>query len=217
MGTAGLRVLLALVAACAVPAERGSAQPATPQDARTLPAPQSDASLLGYSKIVVPGPVLRFETTEGVFRIALFSAEAPRLTRAFRERVEDGLFRREGLWRTRADGVQLGTPGTDVTAPGAVDVRSGLAGSRPIRDSNSVPFLATLGAHGFEQTGLKPIEGSVMIDQRFIVEGQLFQREYFVALKPGFRRGEVVGHVITGLDVLRRLDSRDGILSARVE
>lgn len=207
-GKRRLRALLALAATAAWAAPGGgvSAQGVTP-----------DASLLGYAQIVVPGPVLRFETTEGVFRIALFSGKAPGLTRAFRERVEEGAFRREGFWRTRADGVQLGSPATDVTEAGARDVTSGLAGSRPIRDSNAVPFLATLGAHGFEKTGLTPIAGSVMIDQRFIVGGQLFQREYFVALSPGFRRGEVIGHVIAGLDVVKRLDGRDGILSVRVE
>ncbi len=186
-------------------------------------APQPGAAqgavnpLLGYGRLVVPGPVLRFETTEGVFRIALFSRNAPTLSRVFRERVEDGFFRKEGFWLARGDGVQLGTPGTDVTEAGALEVRSGMASTRPMRESNGVPFLATLGAHGFEQTGLSPIPGSVLIDQRFIVNGQLFQREYFVALTPGFRRGVVVGHVISGLDVVRKLNSRDGILDARVE
>lgn len=183
--------------------------------AQKLPAPET--SLLGYSRLVVPGPVLRFETTEGVFRIALFSQAAPRMTRVFRERVEDGAFRREGFWRTRSDGVQLGSPMTDVFEGGAVEVRSWGAGALPLRDPNAVPFLATEGAHGFERTGLSPIEGSVLMDQRFIVNGQLLRREYFVALTPGFRRGEVVGHVISGLEVVKRLNGRDGILDVRVE
>lgn len=187
----------------------------TPGAAQPPAGPENP--LRGYPRLVVPGPVLRFETTEGVVRIVLFSRDAPTLTRAFRQRVEDGVFRKEGFWRTRADGVQLGTPGTDVTETGSRDVHSGTAGARPMRDPYGIPFLATLGAHGFETTGLAPIPGSVVIDQRFIVHGQLFQREYFVALSPGFRRGVVVGHVISGLDVVKRLNARDGILDARVE
>jgi len=205
-----LRALVAL--AMALPASVLAA-PAAPAQ----PVAPPDAFLLGYSRLVVPGPVLRFETTEGVFRIALFSRNAPGLTRAFQDRVEDGAFRREGFWRTRADGVQLGTPSTDVTDAGAAEVRSGGPGALALRDPNAIPFLATLGAHGFEKTGLSPIEGSVMIDQRFIVHGQLLRREYFVALAPGFRRGVVIGHVISGLEVVRRLNSRDGILDVRIE
>lgn len=204
-----LRALLAL--ALALPA--AASGPAAL--AQRLPSPEPP--LLGYARLVVPGPVLRFETTEGVFRIVLFSQDAPRMTRAFRERVAEGAFRREGFWRTRADGVQLGSPMTDVSEEGAVEVRSWSPGSLPQRDPNAVPFLATRGAHGFERTGLSPIEGSVLMDQRFIVHGQLFRREYFVALRPGFPRGEVVGHVISGLDVVKRLDSRDGILDVRIE
>lgn len=173
--------------------------------------------LLGYPRLLVPGPVLRFETTEGDFRIVLFSQDAPRLTRAFRACVEAGAFRQEGFWLTRSEGVQLGRPDTDETEAGAHSVRSGVAGSRPLRDTTSVPFLATLGAFGFEKTGLAPIAGSVLIDQRFIIHGQVFRREYFIALSPGFRRGVVVGHVLSGLDVVRRLDTRDGIVNVRVE
>jgi|GEM_PF-2696543 len=186
-------------------------------EAQAQRLPSSEPPLLGYSRLVVPGPVLRFETTEGVFRIALFSQAAPRMTRVFRETVEDGAFRREGFWRTRGDGVQLGSPMTDVFEGGAVEVRSWGAGASPRRDAHAVPFLATQGAHGFERTGLSPIEGSVLMDQRFIVHGQLLRREYFVALKPGFRRGEVIGHVISGLEVVKRLNGRDGILDVRLE
>lgn len=186
-------------------------------EAQAQRLPSSEPPLLGYSRLVVPGPVLRFETTEGVFRIALFSQAAPRMTRVFREKVEDGAFRREGFWRTRADGVQLGSPMTDVFEGGAVEVRSWAAGASPPRDPHAVPFLATQGAHGFERTGLSPIEGSVLMDQRFIVQGQLLRREYFVALKPGFPRGEVIGHVISGLEVVKRLNGRDGILDVRLE
>ncbi len=178
---------------------------------------QAADPLLGYGRIVVPGPILRFETTEGSFRITLFSTAAPRLTRVFQDRVEDGVFRREGFWLTRSNVVQLGSPATDVTDGGARMISAGIPGARAMRDPAAVPFLATLGAHAFESTGLSPIAGSVMIDQRFIENGQLFRREYFVALAPGTRRGEVVGHVISGLDVVKRLNSRDGILSVRVE
>ncbi|MNS95170.1 Cyclophilin type peptidyl-prolyl cis-trans isomerase/CLD [compost metagenome] len=201
-----LLALMAAGAATAFPALPGSAQ--VPEEAIN--------PLLGYPRLVVPGPVLRFETTEGGFRIVLFSQDAPRLTRAFRERVEEGAFRKEGFWLARAEGVQLGRPDTDVSEAGGT-IRSGGPGGRAMRDPNAIPFLATLGAFGFENTGLSPIPGSVMIDQRFIIDGQAFRREYFIALSPGFRRGVVVGHVISGLDVVRRFDTRDAILSVRVE
>ncbi len=170
-----------------------------------------------YGRIIPAGPVLRFDTTEGTFRVMLFGAHAPRLVRAFLESVSAGAFRQEGFWLARAEGIQLGSPMTDVSDGGSRDVRSGSPGSRPLRDSASIPFLATMGAHGFDGTSLRPIAGSVMVDSRFIVGGQLLRREYFVARGAGFRRGEVIGHVISGMATVRRLDSRDGILAVRVE
>lgn len=178
---------------------------------------QTETALLGYPRLVVPGTVLRFETTEGVFRVTLFEKDAPGLTRVFRDRVAEGSFRRAGFWLTRREGVQLGSPMTDVTDGGAQTVYSRSSTFRPPRDAVSTPFMATLGAHGFERTGLPTLAGSVMIDQRFIESGQLLRREYFIALSPGFRRGEVVGQVIEGLDVVRRLNSRDAILNVQVE
>lgn len=179
-------------------------------------APGAEA-LLGYRQIVVPGPILRLETSAGVIRIALFSQAAPRLTRAFLEQAEAGAFRNAGFGAIGRRGVQLGSPDTDVYYGGAQAIRSTAPGLLPRRDQVGIPFLATRGAHAFESTGLRPIPGSVLIDQRFIVDGQLFRREYFIALGEGFPRGEVVGHVISGLDVVRRLDTRDAILRVRVE
>lgn len=178
---------------------------------------QTETVLSGYPRLVVPGTILRFETTEGVFRVALFEKAAPGLTRHFKTLAAEGGFRQEGFWLTRREGVQLGSPMTDVTDGGGRSVYSRSSSFRPPRDAVSTPFMATLGAHGFERTGLPSLEGSVMIDQRFVESGQLFRREYFIALSPGFRRGEVVGHVFEGLEVVRRLNSRDGILNVRVE
>jgi cyclophilin family peptidyl-prolyl cis-trans isomerase len=163
------------------------------------------------------GPVLRVETTKGTFWIALFSKEAPRLTRIFQERAADGIFRQEGFWLTRREVVQLGSPATDVTDSGARDVRSGAPWAAALRDPVSLPFRATLGAFGFEFTGLKPVAGSVMIEQRFFASGQLFRRQYFVALEPGVRRGEVFAQVISGLEVVRRLNRFDAIRDVREE
>lgn len=182
-----------------------------------LAAHAQSAPLTMDGRIVNPGSTVTFETTEGTFRVALFTEKAPRLTRAFLDRVEEGVFRKEGFWMTRAEGIQVGTPATDVVHAAAREIFSESPGARPMRDAVNIPFLATLGAHGFEFTGLSPTEGSFMVDQRFIVGGQLLRREYFVALRSGFRRGEVVGHVVEGLDVVRRLDSRDGILRVSVD
>lgn len=162
-------------------------------------------------------PTVRFETTQGVFRVELYAREAPRLTRTFLRTVASGTFQGEGFWQAGGERVQLGTPQTDVDSFAARDIRSGLAGSRVMRDADNIPFLATQGAHGFEFTGLPPRVGSFMIDQRFIVGGQFVKREYFVALQPDARQGEVIGQVITGLDVLRKLTTRDALRRVSVE
>lgn len=162
-------------------------------------------------------PTVRFETSQGVFRVELYVDQAPRLTRTFLRTVASGTFQGEGFWQAGGERVQLGTPQTDVDSFAARDIRSGLAGSRPMRDADNLPFLATQGAHGFAFTGLPPRVGSFMIDQRFIVGGQLVRREYFVALQPTARQGEVVGQVVSGLDVLRRLTTRDALRRVTVE
>lgn len=201
----------------ALPLALGMAlQPAMAQG--PLSPAETEARLrLGYRQEVKPGTILRFETTRGVFRIALFDADAPRMTRALRHLVEDGAFQRAGFWQVQARGVQLGRPDTDLSEMGGRTVRSPVQGAAAMRDADAIPFMATLGAHGFERTGLPSIPGSVLMDQRFVMGGQLFQREVFVALEAGYPRGVVVGHVIEGLDVVRRLTSRDAILDARVE
>lgn len=141
------------------------------------------------------GTRLRFKTTQGDISVVLFPAEAPTFTRHFLKEVDFGTFTSEGFWRIERSYVQLGGPDTDV-------------------DNGAGTHLYPLMPTTFDHNRLPQVAGALVMDRAFSPDASpAFVRHRYGILKEdgaGFP-GTVIGQVIEGLDVARRLGPRDAI------
>ncbi|MBO9541235.1 peptidylprolyl isomerase [bacterium] len=141
------------------------------------------------------GPRLRIKTSQGDITVVLFPAEAPTYTRHFLKEVEFGTFSAEGFWRISPSYVQLGGPDTDV-------------------DNGSGTYQYALMPTTFDHNRLPQVAGALVMDRQFTPDAEpAFVRHRYGIVKAdgaGFP-GTVIGQVIEGLDVARRLGPRDAI------
>ncbi|HEY9898444.1 MAG TPA: peptidylprolyl isomerase [Pantanalinema sp.] len=187
-------VLAGVVAASPLYVKRGPVPdplPATPDPSVALPSALEKAA--GHPLAL--GARLRISTTQGAITVVLFPAEAPSYTRHFLKEVDFGTFTSEGFWRIASSYVQLGAPDTDV------DNGSG---------THSYALMPTT----FDHNRLPQLAGALVMDRAFSQDATpAFVRHRYGIVKEdgaGFP-GTVIGQVIEGLDVARRLGPRDAI------
>lgn len=141
------------------------------------------------------GTRLVIRTTQGDIVAVLFPAEAPTYTRHLIKEVDFGTFTSESFWRIERSYVQLGGPDTDV-------------------DNGSSTYAYALMPTTFDHNRLPQVAGALVMDRAFSPDATpAFVRHRYAIVKEdgaGFP-GTVVGQVIAGLDVARRLGPRDHI------
>jgi cyclophilin family peptidyl-prolyl cis-trans isomerase len=136
------------------------------------------------------GDQILFDTSEGTFTVVLFPAEAPTYTRHLLELVNERGFRQEGIWRRQpGDYVELGGPDTDL---------------------HTAAFTSTyaLLPTSFDTNALPEVMGSLVLNRRIELHGrdQVVRDDYAIVTDPGgYFPGTVIGQVVIGLDVARRL------------
>lgn len=187
-------VLVGVVATSPLYVKRGPVPaplPAAPDPSVVLPAALEKAA--GHPLAL--GSRLRIKTTQGEITVVLFPAEAPTFTRHFLKEVDFGTFTSEGFWRIERSYVQLGGPDTDV-------------------DNGSGTFMYTLMPTTFDHNRLPQVAGALVMDRAFSPDAEpAFVRHRYGIVKEdgaGFP-GTVIGQVIEGLEVARRLGPRDAI------
>jgi cyclophilin family peptidyl-prolyl cis-trans isomerase len=141
------------------------------------------------------GARLRIRTTQGDMTVVLFPTEAPTYTRHLLEEVAFGTFTSESLWRIAPSYVQLGGPDVDV-------------------DTGSGTHLYTMLPTTFDHNRLPQVAGALVMDRAFApdVRPRLIRHRYGIVKEDGAGfPGTVIGQVIEGLEVARRLGPRDHI------
>lgn len=142
---------------------------------------------------VATGAEVRLLTSQGEATAVLFPVEAPTYARHFLRQVRWGIFTSAGFERVQpADYVELGGEASDEATGGG---------------THAYDLLP----HSFDFNRLPRAAGALIMDRSFTEARTVRTRYAILTAAGGGFPGTVVGQVIDGLDVIRRLSPRDAL------
>lgn len=174
-----------------------------PEPLRGMPQPTPVVLPAAYTAAgghpLTLGDRVLLRTTQGDVTVVLFPDEAPTFTRHFLKTVAWGRLDNEGIGpNSPGRYVELGSPYTDV-------------------NTGALTFKYDLMPHAFDTNSLPELPGSLVMNRRFVPQGEggFVRNEYALITGPGgYFPGVVIGYVVAGLDVASRLGTGQAILVA---
>lgn len=197
-----LALFLSLAPAAVAMGDRPATPPAQPQEAN--PAASIAEMEAAAGQVLMLGPRLTFETAKGSFTIVTFPQQAPQTVEQVVRLVEEGFYDGLAFHRVVPGFVaQVGDPKTRELPIDDPRVGAGGSGTRLPAE--------------FRGQSLKHLAGTVAIARGSDPESG--DSQFYITFGPvPHLNGQytVVGHVVAGMDVVRRLERGDRIEAARV-